>query len=113
MIRLGLIALIVVSSLLAASTWRVYGHTWDEPEHLAAGLELLDRGKYEFDTEHPPLARVFIALGPWLAGSHSFGTKPPDGTQEGVDILYDGVPERGSRVNLPTTLPSDGTRLGG
>jgi 4-amino-4-deoxy-L-arabinose transferase-like glycosyltransferase len=90
LIRLGLILLILVASLLAASTWRVYGHTWDEPEHLAAGLELLDRGKYEYDTEHPPIARVLIALGPFLAGSHSFGTPPPDGTQEGVDILYDG-----------------------
>ena len=90
MIRSGLILLIVVASLLAASTWRVFGHTWDEPEHLAAGMELVDRGKYEFDTEHPPLARALIALGPHLAGSHSFGTPPPDGTQEGVDILYDG-----------------------
>jgi len=82
--------LILVACLLAASTWRVFGHTWDEPEHLAAGMELLDRGIYEFDTEHPPLARAMIALGPHLAGSHSFGTPPPDGTQEGVDILYDG-----------------------
>jgi dolichyl-phosphate-mannose--protein O-mannosyl transferase len=53
-------------------------------------LELLDRGKYEYDTEHPPIARVLIALGPFLAGAHSFGTPPPDGTQEGIDILYDG-----------------------
>jgi 4-amino-4-deoxy-L-arabinose transferase-like glycosyltransferase len=90
LIRFGLILLILVASLLAASTWRVYGHTWDEPEHLAAGLELLDRGKYEYDTEHPPIARVLIALGPFLAGAHSFGTTPPDGTQEGIDILYDG-----------------------
>ncbi len=85
-----LIFFIVVASLLAANTWRIYGHTWDEPEHLAAGMELLDRGKYEYDTEHPPIARVMIALGPWLAGSHSFGTPPPDGVQEGIDILYDG-----------------------
>ena len=90
MIRFGLILLILVASLLAASTWQVFGHTWDEPEHLAAGMELVDQGKYEFDTEHPPLARVLIALGPHLAGSHSFGTPPPDGTQEGIDILYDG-----------------------
>ena len=90
MIRSGLILLIVVACLLAASTWRVFGHTWDEPEHLAAGMELVDQGKYEFDTEHPPLARALIALGPHLAGSHSFGTPPPDGTQEGIDILYDG-----------------------
>jgi len=90
LIRSGLILLIVVACLLAASTWRVFGHTWDEPEHLAAGMELVDQGKYEFDTEHPPLARTLIALGPHLAGSHSFGTPPPDGTQEGIDILYDG-----------------------
>jgi 4-amino-4-deoxy-L-arabinose transferase-like glycosyltransferase len=90
LIRFGLILLILIASLLAASTWRVYGHTWDEPEHLAAGLELLDRGKYEYDTEHPPIARVLIALGPFLAGARSFGTPPPDGTQEGVDILYYG-----------------------
>jgi 4-amino-4-deoxy-L-arabinose transferase-like glycosyltransferase len=90
LIRSGLILLILVSCLLAASTWRVFGHTWDEPEHLAAGMELLDQGKYEFDTEHPPLARALMALGPHLAGSHSFGTPPPDGTREGLDILYDG-----------------------
>jgi hypothetical protein len=85
------LALIVLAAcLLAAGSWRVYSNTWDEPEHLAAGVELLDRGKYEYDTEHPPLGRVLIALGPRLAGAHSFGTPPPDGTQEGVDILYAG-----------------------
>ncbi len=66
----------------------MYSNTWDEPEHLAAGVELLDRGRYEYDTEHPPLARVLLALGPYLAGAHSFGTPPPNGTPEGVDILY-------------------------
>jgi hypothetical protein len=79
-----------MSLLLAASTWRVYSHTWDEPEHLAAGLELLDRGRYEYDIEHPPLARALIALGPYLAGARSYGTAPPDGVQEGIDILYGG-----------------------
>jgi hypothetical protein len=88
--RAGLALVILVCTLLAASTWRTFGHTWDEPEHLAAGLELLDQGKYEYDTEHPPLARALIALGPYLAGAHSFGTPPPDGVQEGIDILYDG-----------------------
>jgi hypothetical protein len=86
--RIALVLLILGSCLLAASTWRVYTNTWDEPEHLAAGIELLDRGRYEYDTEHPPIVRIFMALGPWLAGAHSFGTPPPDGVQEGVDILY-------------------------
>ena len=87
-LALGLI--IVVLCLLAAGCWRVYSNTWDEPEHLAAGVELLDRGRYEYDTEHPPLARLALALPPYLAGAHSFGTRPPEGTPEGIDILYSG-----------------------
>jgi 4-amino-4-deoxy-L-arabinose transferase-like glycosyltransferase len=83
------LAIVVLGAmLLSASTWRVYGHTWDEPEHLAAGMELLDRGKYEYDIQHPPLARLLIALGPYLAGARSLGKPPPDGTPEGVAILY-------------------------
>jgi hypothetical protein len=88
--RIALGFLILVACLLAASTWRVYSNTWDEPEHLAAGIELLDKGRYEYDTEHPPIVRIFMALGPYLAGARSFGTPPPDGVLEGVDILYSG-----------------------
>ena len=89
-VRLALALLILGTCGLAASTWHVYSGTWDEPEHLAAGIELLDRGRYEYDTEHPPVARVLMALGPYLAGARSFGTPPPDGVQEGIDILYSG-----------------------
>jgi hypothetical protein len=86
--RIALALVILVAALLTASTWRVFGHTWDEPEHLAAGIELLDRGRYEYDTEHPPVGRILMALGPYLAGARSYGTPPPDGVQEGIDILY-------------------------
>lgn len=80
----------LLACLLASGSWHVYSNTWDEPEHLAAGVELLDRHRYEYDTEHPPLARVLLALGPYLAGARSFGTPPPEGTTEGIDILYAG-----------------------
>ena len=86
--RRALTLLILFACVLATGCWRVYSNTWDEPEHLAAGIELLDRGKYEYDTEHPPLGRVFLAIGPYLAGAHSFGTPPPEGTPEGLHILY-------------------------
>jgi 4-amino-4-deoxy-L-arabinose transferase-like glycosyltransferase len=102
--RLALAFLMLVSCLLAASTWRVYSNTWDEPEHLAAGIELLDRGRYEYDTEHPPFARIMMALGPYLMGARSFGTPPPDGVQEGVDILY-----TGGHYDLYLTLARLGT----
>jgi 4-amino-4-deoxy-L-arabinose transferase-like glycosyltransferase len=87
-VPVALTLIILTACALAAGSWRVYSNTWDEPEHLAAGIELLDRGQYEYDTEHPPLGRMLLALGPYLAGAHSFGTPPPDGTREGVDILY-------------------------
>jgi hypothetical protein len=84
-----LLALIILTAcVLASGCWRIYSNTWDEPEHLAAGIELLDRGKYEYDTEHPPLGRVLLALGPYLTGAHSYGTPPPEGTPEGLHILY-------------------------
>jgi 4-amino-4-deoxy-L-arabinose transferase-like glycosyltransferase len=102
--RVALALLILVACLLAASTWRFYSNTWDEPEHLAAGIELLDRGKYEYDTEHPPIVRALMALGPYLAGARSFGTPPPDGTQEGIDILY-----TGGHYDLYLTLARLGT----
>ena len=89
-VPVALLLIIAGSCALAAGCWRVYSNTWDEPEHLAAGVELLDRGRYEYDTEHPPLARILLAVGPWLAGAHSYGTPPPDGTLEGRDILYSG-----------------------
>jgi len=102
--RISLALVILGSCLLAASTWHVYSNTWDEPEHLAAGIQLLDRGRYEYDTEHPPIVRVLMALGPYLAGARSFGTPPPDGVLEGVDILY-----TGGHYDLYLTLARLGT----
>ena len=70
--RLALALIILLACALAAGSWRVYSNTWDEPEHLAAGVELLDRGQYEYDTEHPPLGRVLLALGPSMANIIQF-----------------------------------------
>ena len=86
-----LAGLILATLGVVASTWSEFGATWDEPEHLAAGMELLDRGRYDYDLQHPPLARVAIALGPWLAGERSHGLPPPDGRAEGLAILHDSV----------------------
>jgi len=101
--RVALALIILGACALVASTWHVFFATWDEPEHLAAGVELLDRGYYEYDTEHPPIARVLLALGPWLAGAHSYGTPPPSGVTEGEDILY-----RDGKYNLYLTLARAG-----
>jgi hypothetical protein len=81
-------ALALLACLLAASTYHVFGHTWDEPEHIAAGLVLLDRGDYVYDDQHPPLARLAAALGPYLAGSRLLDHISPFGEAAGRDVLY-------------------------
>ncbi len=48
-----------------------YSHTgqaFDEPCHVAAGMEFLDKGTYILDAVHPTLARIAIALPLYLAG---------------------------------------------
>jgi hypothetical protein len=79
----------LLACAVVASTWHVFGHTWDEPEHIAAGMSLVDRGHYDYDIQHPPIARAVLAVGPYLAGARSQGSPPPDGRPEGLAILYD------------------------
>jgi 4-amino-4-deoxy-L-arabinose transferase-like glycosyltransferase len=60
------------------ATYSRLSHTWDEGIHLAAGLELLQDGRYTFQTENPPLARVVNALIPYARGVRL----PPPGRRE-------------------------------
>jgi dolichyl-phosphate-mannose-protein mannosyltransferase len=70
------------------STYHVFNQTWDEPAHVAAGMEWLDRGRYTYEPLHPPLARVMVAVGPRLAGIRSGGHD--NVWLEGNSILYAG-----------------------
>ncbi|HET6372931.1 MAG TPA: glycosyltransferase family 39 protein [Candidatus Polarisedimenticolia bacterium] len=70
--RLALAASIVVVLACVAAIVSTYGRmsqTWDEPNHIAAGVEWLQDGTYTLWTENPPLARVAVALGPYLSGA--------------------------------------------
>jgi hypothetical protein len=82
------LVLLGLACLLCSSTYRYFGNTWDEPEHLAAGLQLLDRGLYTYDIQHPPLARLAMAIGPYLAGARAPPDESTSGEQPGRDILY-------------------------
>jgi len=63
--------LTAVASIRVVSTYAVFSFTSDEPAHIAAGMEWLDKGKYTYEPQHPPLARVMTAILPYLAGSRS------------------------------------------
>jgi 4-amino-4-deoxy-L-arabinose transferase-like glycosyltransferase len=73
---------------LVASTWHYFGNAWDEPEHLAAGLVLVQTDQYNYDNQHPPLARLAAALGPWLAGARLPDNPSGIGEEAGRQILY-------------------------
>lgn len=77
--------LVLIASARIVSTYTVFNHTIDEPDHLAAGMEWLSAGKYLYEDQHPPLARVMGALGPFLAGERWHGG--PDSYREGYRIL--------------------------
>jgi hypothetical protein len=91
MSRRPCIALIALLTLFAAvrvaSTHRLFGGTFDEPVHLAAGWQWLG-GKYAMDLGHPPLARMLAALPLRFAGLPD----PPaiDDVEQGNFLLYYG-----------------------
>jgi len=81
------ILLVVVAVGRIAATYRVFNQTFDEPAHVATGMEWLDRGTYQYETRHPPLGRVAVAIGPYLSGLRSHGL--PFMWDEGNAILQD------------------------
>lgn len=63
-----LILLIALGLARIALTYTTLNSTSDEPAQTAAGMEVLQFGTYTYEMQHPPLARIALALGPHLAG---------------------------------------------
>jgi Dolichyl-phosphate-mannose-protein mannosyltransferase len=94
------ICLAISAALVLISVLRIiaaYAHTaqaFDEPCHVAAGIEFLDKGTYTLDPVHPPLSRIAIALPLYLAGERypQLPASDPDSRNYNVvgnHILYD------------------------
>jgi len=60
--------LIAVAFLRIAIAEPLFSVTPDEPMHVGAGLQILTEHRYGIQMQNPPLARVILALPPWLAG---------------------------------------------
>ena len=69
------------------ATYPAISITFDEPAHIAAGMQLLDKDKYTYEPLHTPLARIATALGPYLAGYRSQNGR--DMWVEGRRLYYD------------------------
>ncbi len=102
-LRVAALALIVaVACVRVARTWAVFSATADEPQHIAAGIEWWGRAdvvQHEpWRTVNPPLARIAVGLGPYLAGTRS--------TPFLRDTLYTGPGyERNLLLSRPGVLP--------
>jgi hypothetical protein len=87
---------VVLATAAIAATYPVLSQSYDEPLHLAGGVEWLQYGSLRLNTENPPLARVAIALGPFLAGGRlpdaavwdPRGSNPPGPIPMGNQVLY-------------------------
>ena len=76
---------VIIGSARIVATYNIFSHTYDEPAHIACGMEWLSKGQYSYEAQHPPLARVMTALLPYLFGAHSMGH--PTMWAEGAAIL--------------------------
>lgn len=83
---LGLVLCLAIGAGRIISTYEVFSETFDEGVHIAAGMELLDRGRFTYEPKHPPLSRVAVALGPYLSGVRSQGV--PNIWGEGRAIIH-------------------------
>jgi hypothetical protein len=71
--RIVSLAVVALATLAIVATYAVFNNMYDEPAHIAAGMEWLSRGTYTYEPQHPPLSRVAAAIGPWLAGERTHG----------------------------------------
>ena len=80
------LSLIAIARIVGG--YSVTSQAFDEPAHVAAGMEWLDRGTYIVDPLHPPLARVAIAAPLYLAGLRFPG---PESAQESYFQIGNGI----------------------
>jgi Dolichyl-phosphate-mannose-protein mannosyltransferase len=89
----GLVAfgLVLIGVLRIVATYHVFSQAYDEPAHVACGMEWLDKGTFQMEPQHPPLPRVMAALGPYLAGLRLPELRFADNNKaEGYDLFGTG-----------------------
>ena len=82
------LAITLVGALALAATYETFSNTYDEPAHIAAGVEWLS-GRYDYDPQRPPLGRIVAGIGPYLQGERGSATTSP--TEDGARILGRGA----------------------
>ena len=87
--RIVALAVTIAGALAIAGTYFTFSNTFDEPAHLAAGMQRLATGRYDYDAQRPPLGRIAAAVGPYLHGDRSVGAS--SAYDEGARLLGRGA----------------------
>ncbi len=80
------IALVALGSARIVSTYTIFSHTFDEPAHIACGMEWIEKHSYTYEPQHPPLTRVLTAALPKIFGAHGWNKKSM--WDDGLAILF-------------------------
>jgi hypothetical protein len=72
------VLLVLIAVVRIVATYSRTAQAFDEPCHVGAAIELLDKGTYTLDPVHPPLARLAIGLPLYLAGERFPKLSPPE-----------------------------------
>jgi len=84
---IGVVVLIGMGLARIAATYTTFNGAYDEPFHLANGMEWLQQGTFTNQYRHPPLAGIVTALGPFLHGLRSPRKWKP--AEQGESVIFD------------------------
>jgi hypothetical protein len=81
--------LVVAGVARIAATYPVFNETSDESHHVACGMRWLTQQGAKYGGEHPPLAQIAAAMGPYIAGLRPVSKEAVLG-KEGQQIFHSG-----------------------
>jgi hypothetical protein len=84
--RVVALAVTIAGAAAVAATYFTFSNTYDEPAHIAAGMQSLVAGRYDLDMRQPPLARLAAAIGPYLHHDRAIGASS-SAYDEGARLL--------------------------
>jgi len=82
------LAITLAGALALVATHFTFSNTYDEPAHIAAGVEWLS-GRYDYDAQRPPLGRIAAGIGPYLHGERGASASSP--AEDGARVLGRGA----------------------
>jgi len=84
---IGVVLLIGIGVARIAATYTVFNGAYDEPFHIANGMEWLQKGTFTNQYRHPPLAGIASALGPFIHGLRSPRRWKP--AEQGESVIFE------------------------